>query len=351
MRRIAGFPVSYRLTNIFQDTGYNPPEQVALGERTIAPWILHNVKTIMLMTQDKRHMTEIDVKTAFHELVDGYRGYRLLFTDGSRMNTSVACAFTVNSAFFSYKLQDGLSIYTAELVAIREALKFICSNRARQAIICTDSQSATKALSVQCCDHPVLLDILELYHQDVDDGVDCVMVWIPGHTGIAGNVRADYWARKAHEKPVITPVNVGYRECVPQVRKCVADLFSEMWQDYRPTQLKQIKPATGHWESCVRQTRKEEVVLCRLRLGHTLLTHSHIIDHLPPLTCDVCHCRQDVSHVQLECQKYDAARRDLRLVCRNAGVPMDLTTLLGNSATVLDALFRFLGQSDLLNKL
>ena len=38
----------------------------------------------------------------------------------------------------------------------------------------------------------------------------------------------------------------------------------------------------GLWSSSVRSDRREEIVLARLRLGHNVLTHSCIIDQLPP---------------------------------------------------------------------
>ena len=38
-------------------------------------------------------------------------------------------AFTINNAFFSFKLPDGMSVYTAELATILEALKFVNNHR------------------------------------------------------------------------------------------------------------------------------------------------------------------------------------------------------------------------------
>ena len=62
VKRIAGFPVSYRLRHIFQETGFAPPEPVlAAGGPSIAPWLLDLVQTIMLTTQDKKHMTETGI--------------------------------------------------------------------------------------------------------------------------------------------------------------------------------------------------------------------------------------------------------------------------------------------------
>lgn len=173
-----------------------------------------------------------------------------------------------------------------------------------------------------------------------------------GSQGIVGNVRADFLAKKAHERTDVLVIGVGHREFVPAVRKCVYDLFSKLWQEYRPTQLKQIKPITGGWASCVRKCRREEVILCRLRLGHTRLTHSHVIDHDPPPMCDICRCRLDVQHMMLDCRKFTAARRCLSRLSRDVGVVLSLEFLLGNNDTVIiDALFRFLRQCDLYDKL
>ena len=210
----------------------------------------------------------------------------------------------MNNAFFSDKLDPCLSVFTAELVAIRNALQFILHNRVEKSIVCSDSQSAIRAISSHKRDHCILVEILEHVHKLSRDSCVCVFLWIPGHNGIAGNVRADHWAKMAHSKPNVTRVSIGHREYVPQVRKCIAEFFSELWQAYCPTFLKQVKPTTGVWMSSVRSVRKEEVVLARLRLGHTLLTHRHVMDRLPQPICELCRCPLDVTHILLDCRKF-----------------------------------------------
>ena len=350
LHRVSGFPVTYRVRNILNDLNLPHPE-VSTPIRSIAPWTMHSVRTHMLLTQDKRQMTMIDIQTEFQDLLGNHAGYRVLFTDGSKLHGSASCAFTVNNAFYSFRLQEGLSIYTAELVAIREAMKYVRTNGWRKALICTDSLSAVKALKTSYTDHPVLQDILDINHDLVCAEYECTLVWIPGHSGIAGNVRADYWARKAHEKPNVTNVSVGYREYVPAVQQCIRDSFAKMWQDCRHTHLQRIKPNVGVWASSARAVRKEEVVLCRLRLGHTLLTHSYILDRAAAPMCDTCQCQQDVQHLIMECRLYRVARRLLFSTCRNNGLRPTLENLLGNDDCTLDSLFLYLRQCDLLDRL
>ena len=350
LHRASGFPVLYRIRKILSEWAFRLPD-VSKPMRLIAPWTMHQINTHILLTQGKGQTTAADIQIAFQDLVNGHRGYRILFTDGSKIGGSASCAFTINNAFFSFKLQDGISIYTAELVAIREAISYVRTKRIAKALICTDSMSAIKALQNRIEGHPILEDILELNHNNVCAGLECTVVWIPGHSGIAGNVRADYWARKAHDKPNVTRVTVGPREYVPKVKELARNLFAKLWQEYRITQLKLIKPNVGIWSSCMRENRKEEVVLCRLRIGHTVLTHSYVIDRAPAPQCDVCCCLQDVRHVLIDCRRYHAERLELISTCRTLGINPTIEKLLGNDYRIIDALFSYLRRCNLLDKL
>ena len=54
-------------------------------------------------------------------------------------------------------------------------------------------------------------------------------------------------------------------------------LFMEIrdrYRDYLANKLYSVKPVLGDWQSSYRWCRKDEVVLCHARIGHTHLTHS-----------------------------------------------------------------------------
>ena len=70
-------------------------------------------------------------------------------------------------------------------------------------------------------------------------------------------------------------------------------------------------PVLGEWQSSYRRCRKDEVVLCRARIGHTHLTHSYILKKDPPPVCEHCQCILTVRHILVECNHFAQERKDI----------------------------------------
>ena len=62
----------------------------------------------------------------------------------------------------------------------------------------SDSLSVLKSISNARCDHPLLVDLFNLYFK-LCDNKDIVLAWVPGHVGIRGN-NVDLAAKHALEK-------------------------------------------------------------------------------------------------------------------------------------------------------
>ena len=57
------------------------------------------------------------------------------------------------------------------------------------------------------------------------------------------------------------------------------------------------------------ESRREEIVLSRLRIGHTYFTHNHLMDgRIAPL-CSGCDCPFTVQHILIECYDFSLIRR------------------------------------------
>jgi len=115
---------------------------------------------------------------------------------------------------------------------------------------------------------------------------------VPGHSGFAEHDKVDSAAKRATALPTITdesliPVS-DYRN---HYRTLILKKWNTFWNNQHPNKLLVIKKTPCPWTTSDRQARREEVKLTRLRIGHTRITHSFIINPktLFPPDCLYCH--------------------------------------------------------------
>ena len=65
--------------------------------------------------------------------------------------------------------------------------------------------------------------------------------------------------------------------------------------------LHAIKPNIGNDSSAIRNPRREEVVITRLRIGQTRITHSYLLNHEEQPFCIVCNQPFTVKHTLIDC--------------------------------------------------
>ena len=354
MKRISGFPIYERLRHISQQLAFPLPQDVTYKTSTFPVWKRHQCGTQKLLTQNKGTFDRFDAMEAFQSFKDAHHGYHFLYTDGSRNSGGVGCAFVHGDMKYKTKLNHLYSIFTAEAVAFLQAINYIRLNCLQKSVICVDSLSVLLALQGGNSRHPLIIDSCDMLHSLKDDNFDCFILWVPAHCGISGNEVADAQAKQAATTPGLEEdYEVTLQEYVPFLRTACHVKFNQLWADYdRQTCLKDIKPEAGQWASSTRVVRREEIVLCRLRLGHTRLTHSFILDHEARPECVQCDSYLTVKHILIDCLMYADLRRHLCAFCHTHDLPMTLSSLLGDSyPALLDALFLYLRDCDLFKKL
>jgi len=145
------------------------------------------------------------------------------------------------------------------------------------------------------------------YTQLSNSGKTIILIWIPSHTGIGGNELADEAAKSALNlsmSAVKCPATDLYSD--------VANHCQRLWQAEGDRYVSQtnytVKPLLGY--SNLRSlSRQDAVVLRRLRIGHTRLTHSCLLNRQDQPECSHCACALTVAHVLLECNHHNVVRQ------------------------------------------
>jgi hypothetical protein len=222
-------------------------------------------------------------------------------------------------------------------------MKYIESSCNEKAfLICSDSLSSLQAIDTLYSPHALVQEIHSLLASLSSRDVTVVFCWVPGHVGIQGNELADRAAKAATEKVLTDNNRLCFNDLKNFFKSLLKTNFQEMWDKEINNKLKEIKTTVTPWDSSIRSTRREEVVLTRLRIGHALFTHSYLfsLDKIPP-RCITCNAILSVRHVLIECPKHRGVRRSLSIEDRIAMV-------LRDDSKEIDKLFKFLKAIDIL---
>ena len=185
------------------------------------------------------------------------------------------------------RIPDDSSIFTA---AVDLALDFICTCDANDKfIIFPDSLSVLKAMTHTSSNNPQIQKLLEECHELLANK-EIALCWIPSHIGIQGNEMVDKQAKTSLSLEP-TSFKIPFSNFKPSINKYILDQWQTSWNNNIGNKLLEIKPTIGEHQSVFRNIRKEEVVLTRIHLGHTRVTHSYLllgVEH-PWLRCTI-HC-------------------------------------------------------------
>lgn len=130
----------------------------------------------------------------------------IIYTDGSRMDTGTAFAFTAqqeNSFILDkiFHLRKDNSIFQAELLALKEATDWALNSQFNNILIFTDNQSSIATIDQPITKNSISSDIRSNISSHPTKHI--TLSWIKGHSANSGNDRADSLAKS----PLISPLS------------------------------------------------------------------------------------------------------------------------------------------------
>ena len=134
------------------------------------------------------------------------------------------------------------------------------------------------------------------------------------YVGIRGNELVDSEAKDALNKDEPLNYRFPFSDYIPIVKSYIRKKWQERW-DYKHNNEKHIKlhdimPVIKPFY-LNGLSRKSEIILHRLRIGHTRMTHKYLMDdpfkRVPP--CNFCYLDTlSVKHILIECQHFAGIR-------------------------------------------
>ena len=268
-----------------------------------------------------------------------------IYTDGSKSDAGVGFAVVSSDSIEQRKMPSYSSVFSSELGAISLALSKIPLHPFRKYAVYTDSQSALQAIDSFNAKHPGVRAIQENIHLLHEKRIEVILCWSPGHVGIKGNESADR-AAKAAALSSSTRINKCYYKDIKNLfQNKLDEKWYQEWSLIQNNKLQSIKSTIKPWSTAIQKNRSHEVTLCRLRIGHTRLTHGHLMANQDPPNCNECQTRLTVQHILLNCPKYLGPRR------KYFGSSPELKIVLGDDEISIIKLFRFLDETDLFKEI
>ena len=135
-----------------------------------------------------------------------------------------------------------------------------------------------------------------------------ILCWIPSHNGVSGNKRADLAAKLTSDlSPEV--LSIPYTVLKPTISKFLHTKWHQWWDINIHNKLFQIQPTLGEWRPAFRKSRREQVVISWLCIGHTRLTRTFILQQEPQPQCLTCQTTCTVKHILIECWAFAVIRK------------------------------------------
>ena len=138
--------------------------------------------------------------------------------------------------------------------------------------------------------------------------------WVPEHTNIPSNEKADEEAKNEITLAILEEnTKLPRTDYYYYIKRAVLCKWLEEWTVIENNKLREIKATIKPWPSSENRSRTVEVKLARLRIGHTHLTHHHLMERREQPYCDDCLVPLTIRHLMAECHEmsYTAYKMDL----------------------------------------
>lgn len=243
------------------------------------------------------------------------------YTDGSKDESLSGSGCYCESLNVNYSIPTGhhASIFQTEVFAISE----ICTSAPLQGVsgnriyICTDSESAIKAIQSPLVKSYMVYECKTNLNRLAAQN-EVIVMWVPSHSGVDGNEKADELARLGAEETFNGPeprFGISKSACKRVVKNWLHKSHEARWKSYeecKHTKYFCKSPSIDRSEAILALKRADIKRLVEIMTNHCCLNkHLFNMSYVDDPMC-ICGLEEETGiHLITSCQKYRALRTSL----------------------------------------
>ena len=104
-------------------------------------------------------------------------------------------------------------------------------------------------------------------------------------------------------------ISIPYTDLKPIISKFLYKKWQQRWDMKIHNKIFQILSILGEWRPAFRTSRRKQVIISWLRIGHTRLTHVFILKQEPQPQCLMCQTICTVKHILIECRAFAVIKK------------------------------------------
>ena len=333
-----------RVTDLSKQYNLNLNQIIIENTNNIHPWKSPNVIICDEMLEyNKKNTHKYELRHHFNCHFRKHNNHFNIFTDGSKIENGVGFAIVTPTTTIAKKINKIASNFTAELLAIYEAIQIGTSQTNYNIItIVSDCRSALQAITKYNSKNPIVQQIFQII---ATTRKIIYLCWSPSHVGIIYNEAADKAAQDAAANGIYQEVKIPKDDIKAYIKQISTKRWTDEWQSIAPenNKLRTIKHHTRPFSNIYFTDRLWERTLCRLRIGHTFITHGYLMEKSERPICEMCNTTITIRHILLECPQYNNNRQ--------AFSGNSLTHIITHMCEIGGPLHKFITQTNLIHQI